>query len=75
MPKHAPSFKHLLTATSPPQQVGHREKSVNDLIANSRVHYPAQRDLPPHTAQGERVWTPSTGVGGLLGVEDGGVHP
>ncbi len=75
MPKHVPTFKHLLTSTQAPQQSEHREKSVNDLIASSRVHKPVQRDLPPHITRGERVWAPSTTVGGLVDVEDGGIHP
>jgi len=75
MPKYVPTFKHLFTSSQPTQQSEHRERNVNDLIANSRAHEPVQRDLPPHIDRGERVWAPSAGLTGLPDVEYGGVHP
>ena len=75
MPKHVPNFKHFLTTTQVNQPSEYREKSVNDLIAHSRIHQPLQRDSPTYIVRGERVWAPGAGIGGLPDVEDGGVHP
>ena len=76
MPKHVPTYKHLLTTSQPSSQSEYREQGVNDLIAKSRVQKPVQRDLPPHITRGVRVWAPTTtGINGLPDVDEGGVHP
>jgi len=75
MPKHVPTFKHLLASAQPLRESEYRERSVNELIASSRAQKPVQRDLPPHIVGSERVWAPSSGPSGLPDVEDGGVHP
>ncbi|WWD20553.1 hypothetical protein CI109_105029 [Kwoniella shandongensis] len=86
MPKHVPTFKHLLHTPLTPQRSESKEsKSVNDLLATSRILRPSVRDVPPHIiASGERVWTPPTSIAsgsggggglGLIDVEEGGVHP
>ncbi|WWC65405.1 uncharacterized protein I303_108023 [Kwoniella dejecticola CBS 10117] len=83
MPKHLPTFKHLLHSTQTDQKAEPKQKSVNDLISSSRNARPvagSSRDVPPHLA-GERVWSPSStssttgSAGGLVDVEEGGVHP
>ncbi|WVQ95700.1 hypothetical protein IAU59_002799 [Kwoniella sp. CBS 9459] len=96
MPKHVPTFKHLLhTSQTPRAEPQSRERSVNELLSSSRQS--KLRELPPHISAGgseggERTWSPAlpggsgesghggvvgpgAGVGGLLNVEDGGVHP
>ncbi|OCF58445.1 hypothetical protein L486_04478 [Kwoniella mangroviensis CBS 10435] len=85
MPKHLPTFKHLLHSSQQVQRTDTKsEKSVNDLLSSSRNARP--RDVPPHlngTSTNERVWAPSpiastcgtSGIGGLVEVENGGVHP
>lgn len=87
MPKHTPTFKHLLSAPTDPYQAESnkkREKSVNELLASSRAASSSaasalagQRDLPPHIAgRGGRedhvkVWVP--GDAGDTGLSGGGV--
>ncbi|WVW81021.1 hypothetical protein I302_103012 [Kwoniella bestiolae CBS 10118] len=85
MPKHLPTFKHLLHSSQQPQKAEPKEKSVNDLLSSSRSLRP--RDVPPHlngaSSSNERIWSPSpiastsgtSGLGGLVDVEQGGVHP
>ncbi|WVR08477.1 hypothetical protein IAU60_005532 [Kwoniella sp. DSM 27419] len=95
MPKHVPTFKHLIhTSLTPQRHESPPSKSVNDLLSSSRhVYQTTGRDIPPHvggagtngTSPGERVWAPSPtavagssgagGTGGLIDLEDGGVHP
>ncbi|WWC72434.1 uncharacterized protein I206_106396 [Kwoniella pini CBS 10737] len=79
MPKHLPTFKHLLHSSQPTQKKENKEKSVNDLLSssrNARPVIPSNRDLPPHITS-ERIWTPSntSSSGGLVEVEQGGIHP
>ncbi|WVF68153.1 hypothetical protein IAT40_002916 [Kwoniella sp. CBS 6097] len=66
MPKHVPTFKHLLHTSQTPRAEPHaREKSVNELLSSSRQS--KLRDTPPHiasdAASGERVWNPSSSAG------------
>ena len=78
MPKHVPTFKHLLnTSATNAQAADPPERGVNELLASSRRHKPVQREIPPHIARGERIWAPSADAGssGLVEFEDGGVHP
>ncbi|KAK8850373.1 hypothetical protein IAR55_004291 [Kwoniella newhampshirensis] len=81
MPKHVLTFKHLLHTPLTSRRSDDREsKSVNDLIASSRILRPIARDVPPHVSAGERVWTPpvasaSGSALGLIDVEEGGIHP
>jgi hypothetical protein len=89
MPKHVPTFKHLIATsyTRGPERCP--EKSVNDLLSSSRTGQhaassslgPLGRETPPHLRHGERVWMPSPGTAGdggglgLVDVQEGAVHP
>ncbi|ORY35836.1 hypothetical protein BCR39DRAFT_512456 [Naematelia encephala] len=72
MPKHVPTFKHLIasSSTSNDRQPPHeRSRSVNDILASYRAQKPGSRDVPP---------LPSVRVGGVSGIEDvveSGVFP
>jgi hypothetical protein len=81
MPKHVPSFKHLIATSGQPDNPSkRREKTVGDLLAIARLRTPAVRDDPPHLSS-ESVWSPGVSAGDtststtLIGIEDGAVHP
>ncbi|KAL7422656.1 hypothetical protein Q5752_001947 [Cryptotrichosporon argae] len=63
MPKHVPTFKHLLHTSTTPSQATKKERSVNDLLASSRQNRErdraarSERERPPH------LWLPDTGDG------------
>jgi hypothetical protein len=79
MPKHVPSFKHLIATSHSRGPDKRPEKSVNDLLTSSRTGQqqqhaaaassssslgPLGRETPPHLRHGERVWVPSPGTAG-----------
>jgi hypothetical protein len=78
MPKHVPTFKHLIASSSrvddPPQR---RQKGVNDLLASARVNRPVIRE-----DSDERIWTPGVNAGavastsaGLVDIDNNVIHP
>jgi hypothetical protein len=91
MPKHLPTFKHLISSSSnPPRPVEKPDKSVNQLIAASRssdIQATSLREVPPHPiASGSRctstrpnIWVPGEGDTSVLvacGLRgDAPVHP
>ncbi|WVQ86016.1 hypothetical protein IAT38_008184 [Cryptococcus sp. DSM 104549] len=72
MPKHVPTFKHLLYSTHPAQRP---VEAVEEPKPRRRL---ASRHIPPHIV-GENVWSPSTSgrvdAALLVDLESGGVHP
>ncbi|OCF33613.1 hypothetical protein I316_04686 [Kwoniella heveanensis BCC8398] len=88
MPRHVPTFKHLLhTSQAPKSEHQTREKSVNELLSSSRQS--RLRDPPPHIGLGdaavegsgsgsggvgERAWVPTSDAGssGSGGIGAGG---
>jgi hypothetical protein len=83
MPKHVPTFKHLIaTSTTRREDRAEREWTVNDRLAASRAVHRDHviRDLqhaPLASSSGERVWTSTGGTEGLNApiAEEGAVHP
>ena len=75
MPKHVPTFKHLIS-TSFSQRTDksqrQEQRSVTEILADLRANStpPSHSDI----ADQERLWTGETGAG-LLDVERGVVHP
>ena len=77
MPKHVPSFKHLLASPATPQKQDNQPptRSVNDLLATSRITRQLQNEAVAGLRPGETLWTPTTAAIGLLDVDAGAVHP
>lgn len=90
MPKHLPTFKHLIASSYTPQRPTEKpEKSVNQLIAASRSSDPQAasiREAPPHhvasssaASRAPTVWVPGAGDVSVLvacGLRaDAPIHP
>ncbi|KAK4688272.1 hypothetical protein P7C73_g1838, partial [Tremellales sp. Uapishka_1] len=68
MPKHAVTYKHLIASTATPQlPTPPPERTVNDLLAQSRSSRPGAQASP----SGVRIWQPDPSA---IAVDDQGIH-
>ena len=74
MPKHPPTFKHLVNSSynQPRDAQTKTELSVAEQLAQLRISRPAVQES---SQVEQKVWEPSTSIdGGLVDIDNGGVH-
>lgn len=78
MPKHVPTFKHLIaTSSSREQDRKQRDRTVNELLQASREQQRNIRDAPPHlrSARGQGPWSSATPSVAELASGEAEIHP
>ena len=74
MPKHVPTFKHLIATSFNPQPTEKKDKTVSELLAQYRLQRPTEDDRPD--AGPSKAWAPRPGVThGPSPDAEGSIHP